>query len=511
MGRPSRFLTVIFRAGAALAAWALMLAVAVHSNTTPGAAQEPTGSVTVSQLDAASYPEITAVVTVLDVTGAPARGLTAAEFTAADGADPVEVLDAQRVLDTSLSLGVVLAIDVSGSMEGARLDSAKVAAAEFVAQLSPGDRATVLAFSDTVRVAVPFTEDREALRVGIEQLTAGGATSLYEAVGAAAFAAASGLTPRSAIVVLSDGENDTTTSTATEATSLETIRSVSIPVYAIGYGGAADPAFLGRLADTSRGRFFAAREADVGAVYATIADQLRGQYALTLRATAPEDGGEGSLVLTADMAGQRVSSEPATFTRGETPPTPAPTVPVIPPDPTTAEEDEGSSSLLLVSGAIAGAVVLGVLLIAAVRMLLARRRQRRRERHAGRQTDAPLPVPRPGAPIPQVQEHPARVVVLSGERAGDTVGIGSVPIVIGSDAKADLRVAPSQDVAPRHAQLWMRDGKIMLRHIGGQKKTMVQGRAVDWLILDEGDEFSIGVHVYRVEAARNADMPSDGR
>jgi hypothetical protein len=46
----------------------------------------------------------------------------------------------------------------------------------------------------------------------------------------------------------------------------------------------------------------------------------------------------------------------------------------------------------------------------------------------------------------------------------------------------------------------MRDGKIMLRHRApGRRPTLVAGKPVDWVILEHGDEFTIGRYRFRVE------------
>jgi hypothetical protein len=145
-------------------------------------------------------------------------------------------------------------------------------------------------------------------------------------------------------------------------------------------------------------------------------------------------------------------------------------------------------------------VVIGAVFIA--RRISAGKRQRAHERESGMHSDAPLPAPLAPMTVTRAAEIEARIVALSGEGAGQAVQVGSAPVVIGSDEAADLRVERSHDVAPRHAQVWVRDGKIMLRHVGGQKKTMVMGRPIEWLILDDGDEFSIGPYRYRVEAVR---------
>jgi hypothetical protein len=276
-----------------------------------------------------------------------------------------------------------------------------------------------------------------------------------------------------------------------------------VPVFPIGFGGGADPAYLGRLADATRGRYFAASQADIGGVYATIADQLRGQYALTLRSPVEADGAEGSLVVTAEVDGQRVASAPAVFTRGVAPVVPPPVVDV-PPETASSDDGGGSAMALIVAGVVGAVLVVGVVALLLMRRAAAARRQRLREQGAGRQSETPLPPPIPGAPVAHAHDERAAVCGVSGDLAGHTFHFGGTPLVFGTDPKADVRLGRSREVAPRHAMLWVRDGKIMLRHTGGARQTLSAGRPVDWLILEEGDEFSIGPHRWRIEAPGSA-------
>jgi len=78
---------------------------------------------------------------------------------------------------------VVLAIDVSNSMAAAdvkpsRLAAAKIAAADFVHQQSPGVRIGVVAFGPSAVIVQPPTFDRAAVLQAVNHLSLGGGTSL---------------------------------------------------------------------------------------------------------------------------------------------------------------------------------------------------------------------------------------------------------------------------------------------------------------------------------------------
>jgi len=109
------------------------------------------------------------------------------------------------------------------------------------------------------------------------------------------------------------------------------------------------------------------------------------------------------------------------------------------------------------------------------------------------------PLPQvPGAVVAEGDHGEGRLISMNGD--GATFDFTSTPLRIGSGQECEVRVPPAADVAPRHAAIWMRDRKIMLRHTGGARRpTFVAGRPVEWLILEPGDEFAIGTQRWRVE------------
>lgn len=121
----------------------------------------------------------------------------------------VSNLEVLPIRDASVPVGVVLAIDVSGSMSGAPIAAAKNAAIEFVNQATTGDQIALLTFGNTVQVVSGFTNNPSDLIPHINAIEAGGETSLYAAVvqGVSMFdtGRASQLIPN--LVLLSDGEN----------------------------------------------------------------------------------------------------------------------------------------------------------------------------------------------------------------------------------------------------------------------------------------------------------------
>jgi Ca-activated chloride channel family protein len=139
---------------------------------------------------------------------------------------------------------IMLAVDTSLSMEAddvapTRLAAAQEAANSFVEALPEGIDVGLVSFNGAATVAVPPSEDREAVRAAIEGLELGEATAIGEAIYASldAIAAApggqNGEPAPARIVLMSDGEttvgrpNQEASAAAAEA---------GVPVYTIAFG-----------------------------------------------------------------------------------------------------------------------------------------------------------------------------------------------------------------------------------------------------------------------------------
>lgn len=107
-------------------------------------------------------------------------------------------------------LGVVLAIDTSGSMEGEPMEAAKQAAISFVQQKRADDFVAVVGFADEVNVVSKFTNNTAQLVERIESLEPTGATALYDAVvtSSGLFGETTESSLRRNIIVLSDGADN---------------------------------------------------------------------------------------------------------------------------------------------------------------------------------------------------------------------------------------------------------------------------------------------------------------
>ncbi|HEX7315138.1 MAG TPA: VWA domain-containing protein [Pyrinomonadaceae bacterium] len=142
---------------------------------------------------------------VTDRTGRAVTGLTAKDFTVTEGGVERAVREVQP---TTAPFNLVLLLDVSGSVEE-RIDFIRKAALAFLNTAGPQDRIAIVSFRDDVQLVSEFTNDRGVLVERIKDIQAGGATSLYDALG---YSLVHVLRPlrgeRTGVVVLSDGDDN---------------------------------------------------------------------------------------------------------------------------------------------------------------------------------------------------------------------------------------------------------------------------------------------------------------
>jgi Ca-activated chloride channel family protein len=194
-------------------------------------------------------------------------------------------------------LDLVLAVDVSGSMEGA-LGDVKAAVKQFLARLRPADAVTLIAFNDTTFIITEREQDAGARDRAVELLSAWGGTALYDATVRAVDLV--GRSPgRKGVVVFSDGD-DRHSLTGADAAAAR-VQAGNAMLYSIGFGSGATVTALRerleRYAETTGGRaFFPHNASDLGPVFGHIVTELSSQYVLSYVSTNTRaDGGWRSI------------------------------------------------------------------------------------------------------------------------------------------------------------------------------------------------------------------------
>lgn len=214
----------------------------------------------------------------------------------------------------NLPIAMALLLDTSASMDD-KLATAQDAAVGFVKTLRPMDLGELVDFDSRVEVLQPFTNDHAPLEAAIRHTTAGGSTSLNNAVYIALkdFRKHRAAHPedvrRQAIIVLSDGEDTSSLITPDEV--LDLAKRSEVMIYTIGIRSKTTVAsrgfheaeyFLRSLAQDSGGRaFFPQRFEDLASVYGQIASEISRQYSVGYTSKNPKrDGAWRTVVVKID-------------------------------------------------------------------------------------------------------------------------------------------------------------------------------------------------------------------
>ena len=319
---------------ALLAAWAApMTATAQGSN-----------SVTIRNLDLANFPEVSISAQV----SGPTPDQSA--FSVRENGRIITPIEVVPIGQTDTQIGIVLVIDISGSMRaGSKLQAAKDAAKQFIAQKLANVQVAVVAFNDQPRVVAQFTGDGALLSGAIDGLQATGETALFDAVrtSAALFTDRTDLQPN--IVLLSDGADTVSQNGVAEAEAA--VLSAKAAVFAVGLrGGEFDAASLNQLANASGGQYSETADARaLSGLYTNVQNAIQNQYEINYTSSLPG----GSIEITLAAAGLVTTAGPVNAGAVVSGPTASPEAADKPP---LAGFFNGTVGLVLVAGILCLAV-----------------------------------------------------------------------------------------------------------------------------------------------------------
>ncbi len=308
------------------------------------AAQQPV-ILRIDAVDASAFPQMSLLVTVRNGYGGPIPNLAPANFDVSEDATlqarPIQAVE--PLVDPALPVTVLLAIDVSGSMTGAKLRDAQEAARRFLDSLGAQDSAALIAFAASIDLEgadpareVDFTGDTAPLYQAIDALQAGGATPLYDTAAKAVRWAAAQPAGNRAVLLFTDGKEERAqdgsggSRIANDDTAIREANRAGIPVFTIGLGADADESYLRRLALETGGAYQHAQDsAELAARFRAVSDLLKQQYRITYSSSLPADG-QTHPVMVAVRVGESTASDKAEI--GPLPLAPAPTLrPTEPP------------------------------------------------------------------------------------------------------------------------------------------------------------------------------------
>jgi Ca-activated chloride channel family protein len=228
-------------------------------------------------------------VTVVDASGHYVTDLEQEDFNVFEDGGKQDVTFFNK---TNLPIALALMLDTSASMD-TKLQTAQEAAIGFVSRLRSQDTAEIIDFDSRVTILANFTNNAAELEQAIRKTSAGGSTSLYNAVYIALKDLKKQIAKnveeirRRAIVVLSDGEDTSSLLPFEEV--LDLAKRSETAIYGIGlrsHEGANESRgfkeaefVLRQLSQETGGRaFFPNQPQDLTKVYGQISDELSSQY-----------------------------------------------------------------------------------------------------------------------------------------------------------------------------------------------------------------------------------------
>ncbi len=225
---------------------------------------------------------------VTDRRGRVVSGLTTRDFRLYQNGEPQEISFVAS--ESAAPISIAFLLDLSGSMDRQdRLVHAQQTITRLVQRLNPEDSVALIGFADEqVAWITEFTLDRQRFFERLWVQTALGKTALNDAVATAPLLVNDGASGRKAIVLITDGTDNSSRMTPAEAVDLA--RRISFPIYVIGFFSVRQEwlpvetalrksELLRRIADETGGRLFTVHDkADLERVVADLEEQLDHQY-----------------------------------------------------------------------------------------------------------------------------------------------------------------------------------------------------------------------------------------
>jgi Ca-activated chloride channel family protein len=251
-----------------------------------------------------SQVEVVRVDVLATENGEAVKGLTPADFELLDNGVPQQV---DLVSFEDLPLNVILALDMSASLDGEQLDHLRDAGKALLKGLRSTDQAALVTFSHIVVESAPLTADFERVRAALDVAEASGQTSLVDATYTGIVIGESDV-GRSLLIVFSDGVD--TTSWQSPESVLETARRSDVVVYGV-EAGKRKVSFPREVSTATGGRLIEIESTeDLAATFGGILEEFRQRYVVSYSPRGVARGGWHRLEVRIKGRGATVKSRP---------------------------------------------------------------------------------------------------------------------------------------------------------------------------------------------------------
>ena len=230
----------------------------------------------------------------------PIMGLTADDFEITDNGVKQKV---DLVSFEQIPLNVILALDMSDSVAGDRLEHLRGAGGGLLNALKTGDQASLVTFSHQVVRPAPLTTNVRPVRQALDQVSGSGGTALADAIYSGLMIGESDA-GRGLLIVFSDGLDTSSWLTADQV--LDTARRSDVVVYGVSVQSNIKPEFLRDLTHVTGGRLYEIEKtANLSAVFLSVLEEFRNRYLVSY--TPAGVAAKGYHRLDVNVRGRRVA------------------------------------------------------------------------------------------------------------------------------------------------------------------------------------------------------------
>jgi len=205
--------------------------------------------------------------------------------------------------DVPVSMGIL--IDLSGSMRG-KIEQVTKAALAFIRASNPMDQVFLIGFNEEVELLQDYTSDIDEITDALENTIVSGGTALYDSIYLGVQKAHTGIKPKKAIVVITDGEDRDSYYKLDEL--LAKVQESDVQVFSVGFlDEVPEKGFFGKWSKTAPEKahdallkiseetggkaFFPNKLTDIHTIVNEIATDLKSQYSLSyFSSNAARDG-----------------------------------------------------------------------------------------------------------------------------------------------------------------------------------------------------------------------------
>ncbi|WP_102028867.1 VWA domain-containing protein [Salirhabdus sp. Marseille-P4669] len=217
--------------------------------------------------------------------------LSKGKLSITDNGKPIEDFTFERLsdLDDGNSLrSIGLVLDVSGSMDGSRIEMAKSAGASFLQQIKDYEQAELVSFNSAPTLVQSFTKDKGALVSSVMGLSAGGNTNITDSL-IYELERLKNEDGHKVLFIFSDGEDDVFSQVESRAKVIDLANQYGISIFAVGFGAGYET--LSEVAVETGGAYIATpNEATIFSGFDSVSEMLDNVYRVTYQLDPVEYG-----------------------------------------------------------------------------------------------------------------------------------------------------------------------------------------------------------------------------